>query len=403
MPRSPLTLPILKFHLGLLLTLAALSLATNGLAIEPETSPYSKWRNGPPVSPDFFPIAVWLQSPHNAEKFKAAGINVYVGLWQGPTEEQLAELKRADMRLICSQNETARKHKDDPLIIGWMHGDEPDNAQEIPGGKGYGPPIPPAKIVADYEALHQHDNTRPILLNLGQGVAWDGWHGRGVRSRHPEDYVEYVRGCDIVSFDIYPGAHDNKEVAGKLWFVGDGVKRLKQWTHGKELVWNCIECTGIGAEKPRATPAQVKAEVWMSLISGSQGLIYFVHQFKPKFIEAGLLADPEMLAAVTAINREIHSLAPVLNSPTLAAEVTIQSDAGTPIEVMAKRHGGSSYLFAVETRGHTGKARFQLAFRNGNGQAEVIGENRTVAVTNGSLEDSFPPWGVHLYRAPETK
>jgi hypothetical protein len=29
----------------------------------------------------------------------------------------------------------------------------------------------------------------------------------------------------------------------------------------------------------------------MSLVRGLRGLIYFVHQFKPKFSEAGLLAD----------------------------------------------------------------------------------------------------------------
>ena len=40
--------------------------------------------------PNFFPLAVWLQSPNNAAKYKAAGINTYVGLWRGPTEEQLA-------------------------------------------------------------------------------------------------------------------------------------------------------------------------------------------------------------------------------------------------------------------------------------------------------------------------
>jgi len=39
----------------------------------------------------------------------------------------------------------------------------------------------------------------------------------------------------------------------------------------------------------------------MSLVRGSRGLIYFVHQFKPKFIEAGLLADAEMAAQVKAI------------------------------------------------------------------------------------------------------
>ena len=45
----------------------------------------------------------------------------------------------------------------------------------------------------------------------------------------------------------------------------------------------------------KATPHQVKAEVWMSLVHGSRGLIYFVHQFKPRFNEHALLDDPEML------------------------------------------------------------------------------------------------------------
>ncbi len=49
------------------------------------------------------------------------------------------------MQVICDQNAVGLTHKDDPTIIGWMHGDEPDNAQELPGGKGYGPPIPPAR------------------------------------------------------------------------------------------------------------------------------------------------------------------------------------------------------------------------------------------------------------------
>src|SRR5262245_54635261 len=49
---------------------------------------------GPLADPSFFPIAVWLQDPANASKYKDIGINVYVGLWRGPTEKQLAELKK---------------------------------------------------------------------------------------------------------------------------------------------------------------------------------------------------------------------------------------------------------------------------------------------------------------------
>ena len=114
-----------------------------------------------------------------------------------------------------------------------------------------------------------------MLLNLGQGVAWDGWYGRGVRTNHPEDYAEYIKGCDIASFDIYPVAHDNPQVKGKLDFVARGVERLVKWTGGRKIVWNCIECTRIESHT-KATPKQVKAEVWMSLVHGSQGIVYFV-------------------------------------------------------------------------------------------------------------------------------
>ena len=41
------------------------------------------------ADPDVFPIAVWLQSPARAADYKAIGINLYVGLWRGPTEAQL--------------------------------------------------------------------------------------------------------------------------------------------------------------------------------------------------------------------------------------------------------------------------------------------------------------------------
>ncbi|MEN6333840.1 MAG: hypothetical protein ABFE01_06225, partial [Phycisphaerales bacterium] len=202
---------------------------------EAPKGPYAKWSRGPGAGTDFFPIAVWLQSPGNAQRYRDAGFNLYVGLWRGPTDEQLSQLKAAGMRVICEQNAVAMRRLDDPTIVGWMHGDEPDNAQSLGEGKGYGPPVPPAKIVADYERIRAADPSRPVMLNLGQGVAWDGWYGRGVRTNHPEDYSEYVKGCDIASFDIYPVAHDKPEVAGKLWYVARGVERLKEWSQGRPV------------------------------------------------------------------------------------------------------------------------------------------------------------------------
>jgi hypothetical protein len=366
-------------------------------AAAPAKSPYAAWKFGPSADPKFFPIAVWLQDPAQAAKYKAAGINVYVGLWEGPTEKQLAALKAAGMPVICDQSAVGLKHKDDPTIIGWMHGDEPDNAQEIPGKDGYGPPILPEKIAADYERLRKADPSRPILLNLGQGVAWDGWYGRGTRTNHPEDYPQYIKGSDIVSFDIYPVAHDKPAVQGKLEFVAQGVERLVKGSEGKKVVWNCIECTLISSTR-KATPAQVKAEVWMALTHGSQGLVYFVHQFKPKFNEHALLDDPEMLAAVTAINKEIATLAPALNSPTLPAVQVTSTAADVPVHAMMKRCDGFTYVFAVALRGAATKAAFTAGGLPLNAQAEVLGEDRTLKVLSGKFEDAFEPYGVHLYR-----
>jgi hypothetical protein len=363
------------------------------------TPAYDRWANGPSPDPAYFPIAVWLQAPRNAPRFREAGINLYVGLWRGPTEEQLRDLKEAGMPVICSQNEVGLKSPNAEMIVGWMHGDEPDNAQRRRDGNGYGPPILPSKIVADYQRIRERDPSRPVFLNLGQGVAYDQYIGRGVRRNHPEDYPEYIQGCDLVSFDIYPAVHDKPEVAGKLEFVAQGVERLGQWSNQEKIVWNCIECSRISNTKVKPTPHQIRAEVWMSLIHGSRGLIYFVHQFEPSFKEASLLDDPELLPAVTQVNRQIRELAPVLNSPSVEGAVRVtSSDAEVPIAFMCKRQEGAQYVFAVNMRDKPTRGTFEWLSDDVPDSAQVLGEDRSVSIRDRRWEDDFEGYGVRLYR-----
>ncbi len=349
--------------------------------------------------PDFFPIGVWLQGPHNAERYKAIGINTYVGLWDGPTAEQLASLKKVGLFVVADQNDVALASPDNDIIVAWMQQDEPDNAQPLPLNLGYGQPVPPGEVVARYEAMKARDATRPIFMNLGQGVAWDGWHGRGSRSGHQEDYPLYLRGADIVSFDIYPAVHWSAEVAGRLEMVAHGVERLRGWAAPGQIVWNCIEASRIGNLERKPTPHEIRAEVWMSLIHGSRGLIYFVHQFEPNFVEASLLEDDELSAAVAAINEQVRDLAPVLNSPTVEGAVETGTDpASAPIAVMAKSHEGALYVFAVAMNDRPASATFTLAGK-GPTSAKTLGEERSIEIsTEGSFTDSFEPYGVHLYR-----
>jgi hypothetical protein len=349
-------------------------------------------------STDYFPIAVWLQDPRNARKYSDIGVNLYVGLWRGPTKEQLDQLDASGLRVVCGFNTQAKAFLDRPTIAAWMHGDEPDNAQSLGQGKGYGPPILPSKIIEDYARIRQADPSRKVILNLGQGVAWDGYYGRGVRTNHPEDYAEYAKGADIVSFDIYPAVHEKKEIAGNLWYVPRGVERLRQWTDDKKDVWCCIETTGISNENRSPTPQEVRSEVWMALIHGARGIIYFAHQFKPKFIEAGLLARPEIAAEIKLINAQIKSLAAVINSPEVPkAEYFAEStEKAVPVAVSVRRHGGKTYIFAVAMR----NAKTQLKFSmNGLGgkKIRVIDENREIKANGDIFSDDFSGYQVHLY------
>lgn len=364
---------------------------------------YSKWKNGPPTDPSFFPIGVWYQAINLASQYKAAGINFYFAIGRGPRKEQLDSLRQSGMYLICHQSEEGLANIDDKTIIAWMHGDEPDNLRRDPKTNKRAP-IPPENTIEDYHTVAAKDPTRPVMLNLGQGVANDDWPGRGPDATL-DVYPEYCKGADIVSFDVYPVVNIRKPDGEKyLWYVAKGVDRLRKWTNYEKPVWNVIECTHIHDPLKKATPVQVRSEVWMSLIHGSKGICYFVHQFKPEFNASALLSDPEMLKGVTEINKQIHELAPALNSPTVEGMASVESsNPEVPIDVMVKKYKGDTYIFSVAMRIDPVKGTFKIKGLKDTISAEVIGEGRTVEIKNGGFQESFDSYGVHLYKIQGTK
>ena len=371
---------------------------------EMSTSVYAPWTNGPSADPSYFPIGVWAQNSRNAGKYAKLGINLYLSLHGGPTEKQLAELAKHGMKTICKQNAVGLANLDNSTIIGWMHGDEPDNFTKNDAGK-WVPKHKPDKIIADYQAIKANDPSRPVLLNLGQGVANDHWKGGWAKEK---DYREFVKGCDIVSYDIYPACATRKEVAGKLELCAKGVDRLRTWSGDKKIVWFITEASHIRNPNRMATPEEIRYEVWSSIIRGAKGIIYFCHQWKPKRDFAAPLNNPVTRDAVTAVNKQITELAPVLNSPTVtitdgSASVT-SSNAKVPISIMVKRHGGATYVFAAAMRGEATRATVQVEAGLGAlATVEVLGENRTLSAVGGKFTDDFKGYDVHIYRITAEK
>ncbi|MBN2035366.1 MAG: hypothetical protein JW768_01360 [Chitinispirillaceae bacterium] len=353
---------------------------------------------------NFFPIAVWLQSPSNAAAYKATGINLYVGLWEGPTQQQLSDLKTAGMPVICDQNSYALDNLATygDVIAGWMHGDEPDNAQW--NGSGYDPCIAPDTIIGRFARWKARDSARPVYLNLGQGVSYTTWIGRGTCTGRTDMYPGYLQGCDIASYDIYPVNSSYDEVRGNLWYVPKGIDSLCRWSNNAKPVWCWIECTRIDSSSSVVpTPAQMKSEVWMALIHGARGFGYFCHSWYGTFREAAWLQDAAMRTAITAINRRIDTLAPVLNSTATEPDVTVtSSNPSVPVDIMAKNHGGSLYIFAAAMRNDTTTARFGISSLLGATGVTVLDEGRTIGISIGSATDwfgdRFDGYGVHLYK-----
>jgi hypothetical protein len=103
-----------------------------------------------------------------------------------------------------------------------------------------------------------------------------------------------------------------------------------------------------------------------------------------------------MIQAVKAINTQITSLAPVLNSRnTEGYAVATSSNSAVPVDIMTKKDGQGNYIFAVGMRCGFTTATFSVTSGT---IAEVLGEGRTIKITEGKFADEFSPYAVHLYK-----
>jgi hypothetical protein len=350
---------------------------------------HARWPNGLSASMSYVPIGVWMQNPENAIRYRDLGVNLFIGLWEGPTDAQLDALPAPDVHTFCGQSGVWQSRLDDRAISGWMQDDSPDNAQELPEG-GYGPCIDPSVVQERNAQMTAADRSRPTFLLLGQGVADSAWVGRGDCTGRTEMYRDYAEGADVLGFHVYPRARGDLQ----LNVIATGVDNLLAWSSHQKPVLALIEASNIDGNA-RPSPEDIRAEVWLALVRGAAGVAYFCHRFMPDFSETDCLDDAPTRTALARINREITMLAPALNSPMVGNGVAVDSD--VPVATRLARVAGVTYLFAVALDDAATSARFSLRGIDA-GLAEVIGEDRTLEVEGGVLGDDFDGYGVHVYR-----
>jgi len=139
----------------------------------------------------------------------------------------------------------------------------------------------------------------------------------------------------------------------------------------------------------------------MSLIQGSRGIIYFVHQFEPVFKEASLFEDPALLEGITKLNAEIAKLAPVLNASNSEDEsadfrITVESDQEATISSMRKKRGDSIYLFIANHRSTI--ANYRIRIPDNSIIRKTIDLDHDREISKESLQTEIPLTGYGIRR-----
>jgi hypothetical protein len=313
----------------------------------------------PLVDPSVYPVAVWAMPARTAPAFAALGVNVFVG-------DEGNALKWCDSLATsrCMGFVQWRPHMSPQRraavaasrgFLGWMHDDEPDNPGVVDDVfMSYH--IAPERLQADYDQMKASATPAPMYLNLGQGLA------NGINQSTPDSiYPAFCRAADVVCYDVYPTSTQENGTS-RLHLVARGVDRLRRFAGPAKPVWVWLECTRIDGERSGVgnrcpLPHELRAQVWMAIVHGADGIGYFPHQFSPYRGGPPAIPDP-IQAEMRRTNGLLHRLAPLLRTGE-KRRLDVDSGSGLVSAALWRREA-QALLVAVNMRDEAAWAAVQL-------------------------------------------
>lgn len=342
--------------------------ATVSTTAEASASPTSLWAHGRP----FFPVMLIDQcSAAATARAQALGVNMVLNEHCPGVapDTQLRRLSGAQVGIVPIGSRNVAGHR----FAGWTYPDEPENN---------GWTAARLRDVFRY-ARGNHDGLISVV------TLTSGFFDRAP-FRNPHLNVQETRAiarlADVAGFDLYPLNHCQQDLttvyeAQRQFVRLAGQMPTFQWIETAAL--DPHYCGGI-----TVTPTQVTAEAWLAVIGGARGIGFFTHTLHTR--------DPLAVSAPVAgaISSFAHLAADV--KPGLVGR-TLGSSANSPaIKVLARRGSRSIYVFGANAGAQHVAAQVHVP-RLADGSLEVVGEHRTVTVSNHRFADVFAPLAVHVY------
>jgi hypothetical protein len=335
-----------------------------------------------------FPIGVWVQPKSTFDKWNARGINTLIEYQgDGATVEEWSQAAR-DRGMYYIRRPLSNPFNDvgDDNLLAWGLPDEPEITTKYP----------PATLQSWIDGWKQADPDKPIWVNFSGGYVL-GWQG----NVNEQGYRPYTDLVDWTSSSIYPvtGWSRPMEHPG-LDAPAQSVDRLEKWTNGKPQ-WAVIESgdqelSWIQKEIPGVNPGQFRAEVWESIIRGARGVIYFPQSFMPGFKYDN--TPPEIVAEMSTLHAKIQSIAGVLLADVDPPSRGVELGTGSPLSATWRVVDGKTYAIVLNFSDQAVTRNVTIQGVGGATSAVVHGENRSVALNNGTLTDTFAPYSVHVYQ-----
>ena len=348
--------------------------------------------------PSFFPISVFFGKPEQAATLAKLGVNTFMGAEHDGSDVE--SMTGQGISLIAQSEWTASEVGDDPMVVGWHVSDECDmglGGCDSPEGE-YGSLAIQQQFVAEARA---HNDGRFVQANFGNGALGTYWSLETM-----DDHLGLVDVSSVDKYaytsthvqDLLPGspfwpAGKSPALASSYGWLQDRMETFMSPAASKPN-WVFVEAAKPYLTEKGATSIsgdQIEGAVWNGIIHGAAGIAYFQHNNSGCGNYALIDCGAALQNRVKAVDAQVKSLAPVINTQSYVWNF------GPQLETSLKTYNGSAYVFAM-TDGSTGTRSFTLP-AGVTGNVEVVGEGRTIAVTNGTFSDSFPnEFTHHIYR-----
>ena len=420
-------------------------------------------------SPSFFPIGPWIApiiTSADAQRWAALGWNT---AFVPTTNSSQATAANAGISVVQTYEVSGSQTfgpawTPGPETVGLLGWDEPSSfAQGVSG------PISTTPDSAQGGRFLWDNNTWNVVP-YGPPSGTPGGTMAGFFTSQVATPGGVLRNVDIGSFDwyLFSGASISPQAYQMLYEVGvvyglggsatpdqarralgygDAIDSQRVWQPGRPIlaiVENGGPSTNNATLASYIQPTELPWAVWMSIIHGARGVVYFNSSFGGPYVADDNLSTSgysliwpgqtvSMFAQTASLDAQVKAHAPIILSQAASGYATVSPASGeialppksgsgvsafSGIDIVVKRFTGGpipigtfkarhGYYIYAATRDSESATNIPATFTLNDPAAfevQVVGENRTIPVVKGVFSDTFAQaWVVHIYRVKRSK